>query len=69
MGITPKVKMIDSQSIFVDAVTEKGEVSFAEYFKRLLDLLDEVVTKDNKRHSKHELKSGLKHKYYWLHKY
>ena len=47
---------------------EKGEVSFAEECKRLLDLRDEIGTKGDKKHEKREAKALLKHKYYWIHK-
>ena len=52
----------------VEAMTEKGEVIFAEECKRLLYLRDEIGTKGNKKHAKREAKSRLKHKYYWIHK-
>ena len=49
-------------------MTEKGEVSFAEECKRLLDICDEIGTKGNKKHAKLEVKARLKQKYYWIHK-
>ena len=49
-------------------MTEKGEVSFAEECKRLLDLCDEIGTKGDKKHAKREAKAHLNHKYYWVHK-
>ena len=52
----------------VDAMTKKGEVSFAKECKRLLDLCDEIGTKGDKRHAKREAKARLKKKYSWLHK-
>ena len=52
----------------VEAMTEKGEVIFAEECKRLLDLRDEIGTKGDKKHAKREAKAHLKHKYYWIHK-
>ena len=52
----------------VEAMTEKGEVSFAKECKRLLDLCDEIGTKGDKKHAKREAKARLKHKYYWIHK-
>ena len=52
----------------VEAMTEKGEVSFAKECKRLLDLHDEVDTEDDKKNVKREAKASLKHKYYWIHK-
>ena len=38
-------------------MTEKGEVRFAEECKRLLDLRDEIGTKDDKKHEKREAKA------------
>ena len=35
----------------VEAMTEKGEVSFAEECKRLLDLRDEIGNKGDKKHA------------------
>ena len=52
----------------VEATTEKGEVSFSEECKRLLDLCDEISTKGDKKHAKREDKAQLKQKYYWIHK-
>ena len=52
----------------VEAMTEKGEVSFVEECKRLLDLCDEIGTKSDKKYAKSEAKARLKHKYYWIHK-
>ena len=52
----------------VEAMTEKGEVIFAEECKHLLDIRDEIGTKGNNKHAKREAKSLLKHKYYWVHK-
>ena len=49
-------------------MTKKGEVSFAEEFKRLLDLRDKTGTKGDKKHAKSEAKVCFKHKYYWVHK-
>ena len=49
-------------------MTEKGELSFAKEFKRLLDLSDEIGTKGNKKHATREAIAHLKHKYYWIHK-
>ena len=51
-----------------DAMTKMGEVSFAGECKRLLDLLDEIGTKGDKKYAKLEAKTILKHKYYWGHK-
>ena len=52
----------------VEAMIEKGKVSFAEECKRLLDLRDEIGTKGDKKHAKREAKARLKYKYYWIHK-
>ena len=68
MRSTPEVDKIDSKSMRVDAMTEKGEVIFAEECKRLMNLCDEIGTKDDKKHTKREAKARLKHKYYWVHK-
>ena len=65
---TPEKDKIDSKRMRVEAMTEKGEVSFAEECKRLMDLRDEIGTKGNKKHAKREAKARLKHKYYWIHK-
>ena len=46
----------------VEAMTEKGEVSFSEEFKRLLDFRDVIGTKGDKKHAKREAKAHLKHK-------
>ena len=45
MIITTEVDKIDSKRMRVDAMNEKGEASFAEECKRLLDLCDEIGTK------------------------
>ena len=52
----------------VEAMIEKGEVSFAEECKHILDLCDEIGTKGDKKHAKREAKARLRHKYYWIHK-
>ena len=52
----------------VEAMAEKGEVSFSKECKRLLDLCDEIGTKGDQKHAKREAKARLKHKYYWTHK-
>ena len=64
----PEKDKIDSKRMRVEAMTEKGEVSFAEEFKSLLDLRDEIGTKGNKKYAKREAKARLKHKYYCIHK-
>ena len=51
----------------VEAMTEKGEVSFSKECKRLMDLCDEIGTKGDKKHAKREAKACLKHKYYCIH--
>ena len=33
-----------------------------------MDLRDEIVTKDDKKHAKREAKACLKHKHYWVNK-
>ena len=68
MRSTPEKDKIDSKCMRVEAITEKGEVSFAEECKSLLDLRDEISTKGEKKHAKREAKARLKHKYYWIHK-
>ena len=45
MRSTPEKDKIDSKRMHVEAMTEKGEVSFAKECKRLLDLRDEIGTK------------------------
>ena len=62
MRITPEKDKIDSKRMRVEAMKEKGEVSFAEECKRLLDLCDEIGTKGNKKHEKREAKARLKHR-------
>ena len=62
MSSTPEKDKIDSKCMRVKAMTEKGEVSFAEECKRLLDLCDEIGTKGDKKHAKREAKVRLKHK-------
>ena len=65
---TPEVDKIDIKRMCVDSMNKKVEVIFAEECKRLLDLCDEIGTKGDKKHTKREAKSRLKHKYYWLNK-
>ena len=43
MRSIPEKDNIESKSMRVEAMTEKGEVSFAEECKRLLDLRDKLV--------------------------
>ena len=64
---TPEKYKIDSKRMHVEAMTEKGEVSFFEDCKCLLDLRDEIGTKGDKKHAKRKAKARLKHKYYWVH--
>ena len=68
MCSTPEKDKIDSKRMRVEAMTEKGEVSFAGECKRLLDLSDEIGTNGNKKHAKREAKARSNHKYYWIHK-
>ena len=68
MRSTPEKYKIDSKCMRVEAMTEKGEVSFAEECKRLLYLHDEIGTKGDKKHAKREAKARLNQKYYWVHK-
>ena len=68
MRSTPEKDKIYSKSMHVEAMIEKGEVSFAEECKRLMDLRDEIGTKCDKKHAKREAKARLKHKYYLIHK-
>ena len=49
---TPEKHKIDSKHMRVESMTEKGEVSFAEECKRLLDLCDKIGTKGDKKHAK-----------------
>ena len=56
MRSTPEKDKIGSKRIRVDAMTEKGVVSFSEEFKRLLDLRDEILFKGDKKHAKREAK-------------
>ena len=68
MCSTPEVDKIYSKCMRVDFMTKKEEVSFAEECKRLLGLCDEVGTKGDKKHMKHESKARLHRKYCWVHK-
>ena len=68
MRSTPEKDNIDSKRMRVEAMTEKGEVSFAIECNRLLDLCDEIGTKGDKKHVKREAKARLNHKYYLIHK-
>ena len=68
MRSTPEKDKIDSKHMHVEAMIDKGEVSFAKECKRLLDLRDEIGTKGYKNHAKREAKARLKHKYYWIHR-
>ena len=56
MRSTPEVDKIYSKRMLVDAMTEKGVVSFSKECKLLLDLCDEFGTKGNKKHAKREAK-------------
>ena len=68
MRITPEKYKIDSKRMRVEAMTEKGEVSFSKECKHLLDLRDEIGTNSDKKHANCEARAHLKHKYYWIHK-
>ena len=68
MRSTPEKDKIESKRMRVEAMTEKGEVSFSEECKHLLDICDEIGTKGDKKHAKHEAKARLKQKYYWIHR-
>ena len=68
MFSTPEADKIGSESMRVHDMTEKGEVSFYEGYKRLLDLRDEIGTKGDKEHKKLEAKARLNQKYYRVHK-
>ena len=68
MCSTPEKYKIDSKRMRADAMTEKGELSFAEECKNLLDICDEIGIKCDKKHVKREAKALLNKKYYWVHK-
>ena len=68
MHSTPEEDKIDIKCMRVDAMTKKGEVSFSESCKHLLDLHEEISTKGDKKHAKRKAKARLNHKYYWVHK-
>ena len=68
MRSTPEVDKFDSKCMRVDDMTKKGELSFAEEYKRLLDISDEIGTKGDKKHANCEAKARLRHKYYCVHK-
>ena len=68
MRSTPEKDKIDSNRMRVEAMKEKGEVSFYKECKRLLDLRDEIGAKGDKKYAKFKAKTCLKHKYYWIHK-
>ena len=59
MRSTPEKHKIDSKRMRVEAMTEEGEVSFAEECKLLLDIRDEIGTKGDKKHAKREAKARL----------
>ena len=50
MRSTPEKDKIDSKRMRVESMTDKGEVSFAKWCKRLLGLHDEIGTKGDKKH-------------------
>ena len=49
MRSTPELENIGSKRMRVHTMTERGEVSFSEECKRLLDLCDEIGTKGDKK--------------------
>ena len=66
MCSTPEKYKIDSKRMRIEAMTEKGDVSFAKECKGLLNLRDEIGTQGDKKHAKRETKKRLKHKYYLI---
>ena len=60
MSSTTEKYKIDSKCMRIEAITEKGEVRFSKKCKRLLDLRDEIGTKENNKHARRESKSTLK---------
>ena len=66
MRSTPKVDKIDSKRMRIDNIIKKGEVSFVEECKCLLELCDEFVNEGDKKYAKREDKSRLNHNYYWV---
>ena len=62
MRSTTEKYKIDSKRMGVDAMTEKGEVSFSEECKRLMDIRDVIGTNGDKKHTKREARALLKHK-------
>ena len=54
MRSTPEKDKIDSKRMSFEAMTEKGEVSFAEECKCLMDPRDEIGTKGDKKYAKRE---------------
>ena len=60
MSSTHEKDKVDSKRMHVDAMTQKGEVSFAEEYKNLLDICDEIGTKGDKKHAKREAKACSK---------
>ena len=56
MRSTPEKDNIDSKRMRVQATIEKGEVSFSEECKRLLNICDEIGTKGDKNHANVRLK-------------
>ena len=57
MCSTPEKYKIDSKRMRADAMTEKGELSFAEECKHLLDICDEIGPKGDKKHANCEAKA------------
>ena len=67
MCSTPEVNKIDSKRMHIDAMTDKGEGNCGKECNILLDLRENIVTKEDKKHAKREDKARLNHKYYWVH--
>ena len=49
MRSTSELDKIDSKLMCVDSMTDKGEVSFSEECKRLLDISGEIGTRGDKK--------------------
>ena len=59
MRSMPEVDKVDGKCMRADAMTKKGEVSFAEECNRLLYIRYEIGTKSDKKHAKQESKACL----------
>ena len=62
MSSMSEVENIDIKRMRVNVMHEKGEVSFAEECKCLLDICDEIGTKGDKKHAKCGAKARLNKK-------